>query len=271
MSRTYKPKRRDMLPLWTDAYLADTSILSTQQHGAYLLLLMKCWRTKDCRLPNDDVKLARCAGLTKASWKRIKDDVLDLWDISNCGKWVSQKRLMKEHSGDVEYRRQQSQSAKGESKNDSLGSRKVTPTEAQAIDITQSRGNPADADAEVSLNGDIKDTAKAVCKKPPKKPPKRRTGLQDGWLPNPISEDLSTKLNLTEEEYKHEFSKFKDGAKANNRTYVDWNAAWRTWLQSDWGTWGRRKCERGNIPAIGKQSSAASLAQAFDDVDAGIF
>lgn len=31
------------LPIWTDAYLADTTHLRTEEHGRLLLLLMKAW------------------------------------------------------------------------------------------------------------------------------------------------------------------------------------------------------------------------------------
>ena len=58
------------LPLWTDAYLADTTHLSTIEHGAYLLLLMTAWRTKECCLPDDDKLLSRYARLTAAQWRR---------------------------------------------------------------------------------------------------------------------------------------------------------------------------------------------------------
>lgn len=41
------------LPLWTDAYLADTAGLSAEQHGIYLIMLMIAWRRPKCSLPND--------------------------------------------------------------------------------------------------------------------------------------------------------------------------------------------------------------------------
>lgn len=42
------------LPLFTDAFLADTGHLSAQETGAYLLLLMMAWRLPECRLPDND-------------------------------------------------------------------------------------------------------------------------------------------------------------------------------------------------------------------------
>jgi uncharacterized protein YdaU (DUF1376 family) len=65
-----------MLPLWTDAYLADTTHLTTIEHGAYLLLLIAMWRTKEKRLPNDDKLLARFCRTTPGQWARIKPSII---------------------------------------------------------------------------------------------------------------------------------------------------------------------------------------------------
>lgn len=58
------------LPLWTDAYLGDTTHLTTIEHGAYLLLLMSMWR-RGGSLPDDDKLLARYAKLTPGQWARM--------------------------------------------------------------------------------------------------------------------------------------------------------------------------------------------------------
>lgn len=84
------------LPLFTDAYFADTRHLSTLESGAYLHLLMTAWRTPNCSLPDDDKTLARYAGVDGRTWARIKTVVMAFWSLEN-GEWV-QKRLSKERA-----------------------------------------------------------------------------------------------------------------------------------------------------------------------------
>lgn len=82
------------LPLFTDAYLADTRHLSALEHGAYLLLLMMAWRSPHCCLPNDDETLARWASVDARTWKRIKPRVMGFWTLAE-DQW-SQARLTRE-------------------------------------------------------------------------------------------------------------------------------------------------------------------------------
>ena len=82
------------LPLWTDAYLADTRHLSQAEHGAYMLLLMTAWRSPDCSLPDDDEMLARYACCDRRTWARQKPVIMAMWTLEN-GRW-RQKRLQQE-------------------------------------------------------------------------------------------------------------------------------------------------------------------------------
>lgn len=100
------------LPLWTDAYLADTTHLSTEEHGAYLLLLIAAWRSPECRLPDDDAKLARFVHATPRVWARLRPVMAPFFVIEG-GFWV-QKRLSKERKyvADVSAKRSKAAHAK---------------------------------------------------------------------------------------------------------------------------------------------------------------
>lgn len=82
------------MPLWTDAYLADTGHLTTIEHGAYLLLLMAMWRSKETRLPSDDRSLAKMARLTSGQWARIKPTIMAFFREE--GGFITQGRLTDE-------------------------------------------------------------------------------------------------------------------------------------------------------------------------------
>lgn len=82
------------LPLFTDAFIADTGHLNAQQTGAYLMLLMVAWRSPGCTLPDDDAKLARWARVDPRTWAKIRPVIAEFWTIAD-GVW-SQKRLTKE-------------------------------------------------------------------------------------------------------------------------------------------------------------------------------
>jgi len=97
------------LPLWTDAYLADTTDLSAEEHGVYLLLLMAAWRTPTCSLPDDDTRLARMAKIGPKKWRRMRP-VMERFFTVEAGQWT-QNRLLKERDRVEKSRNQKSQAA----------------------------------------------------------------------------------------------------------------------------------------------------------------
>lgn len=82
------------LPLFTDAFISDTTHLTAQETGAYLMLLMVAWRFPDCRLPDDDALLARSARVSPRVWAKIKPTVMSFWTLED--NFWHQKRLVKE-------------------------------------------------------------------------------------------------------------------------------------------------------------------------------
>lgn len=84
------------LPLWTDAYLADTNHLTEAEHGRYLLLLMLIWKSPQCRVPNDDAWLAK---RFRRSVEEFRADIRPIIDefCTVDGNCITQKRLLKEY------------------------------------------------------------------------------------------------------------------------------------------------------------------------------
>ena len=81
------------MPLYVADYLGDTMHLTTEQHGAYLLLLMATWRSGG-RLPNDPSSLASIAKLSARAWTRSAPTVLAFFQPE--GAWLSHKRVTEE-------------------------------------------------------------------------------------------------------------------------------------------------------------------------------
>jgi uncharacterized protein YdaU (DUF1376 family) len=81
------------LPVYIGDYLADTMHLSTEQHGAYLLLLFHLWQRGI--LPDDDVVLAQITGLDPGAWSNSRAVLAEFFEIHD-GLW---------HHGRVEQER----------------------------------------------------------------------------------------------------------------------------------------------------------------------
>lgn len=94
------------MPFHIGDYLRDTMHLTTQQHGAYLLLLASYW-TRQGPLPDDDATLAAIAKLSRADWARIKPTIAMFFRIDG-GLW-HQKRADYEiqHAAQLSAKRQQ--------------------------------------------------------------------------------------------------------------------------------------------------------------------
>lgn len=106
------------LPLFTDAYLADTTHLTTAEHGAYLLLLIVAWRSPGCCLPDDDVLLARYTKLTRDKWRKIRPTLEQFFRVKE-GQW-HQARLQDEFQHLRSRKQQQSEAGKASAKAKSL-------------------------------------------------------------------------------------------------------------------------------------------------------
>jgi uncharacterized protein YdaU (DUF1376 family) len=87
------------LPLWTDAWVADTRHLrgpiGRQKRGAYMDLLVEMWRTPGCKVPNDNGWLQDHLGADKDELREIIRPVVEEFCTIE-GNWIVQRRLQKE-------------------------------------------------------------------------------------------------------------------------------------------------------------------------------
>ena len=83
--------RLPILPLYVADYRADTARLSTEQHGAYLLLLMDQWMNGP--IPDDDDVLARITGLMLGAWLKHRPSIEPFFVIGGDGvrTWSSRR------------------------------------------------------------------------------------------------------------------------------------------------------------------------------------
>jgi uncharacterized protein YdaU (DUF1376 family) len=81
------------MPFYVDDYLGDTMHLTRDQHGAYMLLLIACWKAGGS-LKNDAAHLASITKSTALEWKRLAPILKPFFQVR--GKWLSHKRVVEE-------------------------------------------------------------------------------------------------------------------------------------------------------------------------------
>lgn len=80
-----KAKKKDAwMPFYVGDYLRDTSRLTTEQHGAYVLLILDYWVNGP--LPDNDAALAPVVKMSASQWKRQRATIAAFFSIRD-GKW----------------------------------------------------------------------------------------------------------------------------------------------------------------------------------------
>lgn len=66
------------MPFYVADYLADTGHLTTEEHGAYLLLIFHYWTQRS--LPDCDTQLSRIARLSRKDWNKVRPAIKAFFD-----------------------------------------------------------------------------------------------------------------------------------------------------------------------------------------------
>jgi uncharacterized protein YdaU (DUF1376 family) len=83
-----------VMPVFTDALLGDTLHLSTEEFGAYCLLLLATWRNNGRPLPDDDRSLQNICRVSPVRWRNLRPRLISFFSTGD-GFW-HQKRLEQE-------------------------------------------------------------------------------------------------------------------------------------------------------------------------------
>lgn len=136
------------MPMFGGDYLKDTTDLSTEEHGAYWLLLLNAWN-RGGRLPNDQEKLARMAGLLHepGRWKRVWSTIRRFWTVD--GDEIYQGRQMRELTRALEQ--QEAASERARRMNEARwGGRKESATDSTTDSARTTSGTPGEIPDESS-------------------------------------------------------------------------------------------------------------------------
>lgn len=199
------------MQLYVADYLADTQHLTTEQNGAYLLLLMTMWRAGGS-LPNDEKKLARIARVSLKRWHIIANEVMEFFDVD--GDVITQKRLVDELQKAVSKSEKRKTSGRLGGKAKSLKNNKPHLANASVLPKHSSESDIRD------IKKDTNVSSKKGCR-----------------LPEDFQPDFSIAFSegFTEQQAQKLFENFKDywtAKTGKDATKRDWQATWRNWVRS---------------------------------------
>lgn len=271
------PKKIDSwLPLYVADYLADTTRLSTEQHGAYLLIIMDYWRNGPP--PDDDAVLAQITGLPAARWKAHRAVIERFFAIKN-GIWT-QKRIEKElakakHNNDQKSEAGRASAAKrwGNGNDDGGNNGKVTGVITE--DVTS-------AVTEVITNGSRQNAPSPSPKvlpspapsPPPPPAPKAKVSARKRATPakTPMPEDFSISDRVRKWANEKGFSMldahlehFAGKARAKAYAYADWDEALMCAIRDDWAGL-RKRNGAGNHDAAIAEAERQIFGESEKDV-----
>lgn len=210
------------MPLYIGDYLADTTRLTTEQHGAYLLLIMDYWRNGSP--PDDDNVLSSVVKSSLGAWKKMRPLIASFFLIEN-GLW-KHSRIDREIEDAIagklraETRAVKAAEARWAKHNaDKAASNATSISQALPDECPSQSPSPSPT---LKTKSNSKEDATA-------------TRLPADWMPTDEQiEFLKTErpelnLNMVAERFR-DYWISQPGAKGRK---VNWTATWRNWVRNE--------------------------------------
>jgi uncharacterized protein YdaU (DUF1376 family) len=205
------------MPLYVGDYLGDTQRLSTEQHGAYLLLILDYWRNGPA--PDDDAVLQQITKLDRAGWKKHRAVLERMFQVVD-GEWCHRRidRELESAKQNQERRSSKAKSAAQARWGDASGN---APSMLQALPEGCPPPSPSPKKSTPDKSGVATQRANRL---PPDfvVPPE--------WIAWAISDRSWSRGDATEEAAS--FVDFWHAKSGRDATKLDWEATWRNWCRN---------------------------------------
>lgn len=209
------------MPLYVADYLADTQSLTTEQHGAYLLMLMHYWRSGEA-IPDDMVTLRM---VTKLSTHKLKKFVPTL------------EKIFQHKDGKYFHSRVESELAKAKEISEVRAKAGRKGGEANAKQM------PPKSYTEEPSNEGSRERSK---KRAPAKGCRFSLSLvTERWAE--VAQELRPDLNAND--VMQDFADYWTAKTGKDATKADWLATWRRWLRNE-----KREERKGTVSEIGRNA-----------------
>lgn len=218
------------MPLFIGDYLADTTRLTTEQHGAYMLLIMDYWRNGPP--PDDAATLAQITRLSPDAWSTAQAKLKDMFSIEG-GVW-RHKRIDEELIAAKENKGRAQAKAKAAADARWKNTPSNAPSNAPSTPQAMLEECPSPSPLPTPL------TESKPTTKPKSKTEATASGsrLPADWKPSQADTeyckaqrpDLQPSLVATNF-YDYWISKAGAGGRK-----VDWSATWRMWVRKESAT-----------------------------------
>lgn len=223
------------MPLYIGDYLAGTSRLTTELHGAYMLLIMDYWMNG--APPDNDQVLAAIVKMPVDAWSIARASIEHHFSIEN-GVWkhkridqelaaaYEKKRIAKEkaeRAAAARWEKERKKIEKAERDSSGNATSNATSTSQELLEECPSPSpSPSPSGKSKKQLGD---------KSPPKK--KRKTRLPDNFCFTQKLRDLACNYwvskNRPDINPDEQFESFVNHHRAKGSTMACWESAWKTW------------------------------------------
>jgi uncharacterized protein YdaU (DUF1376 family) len=233
------PSKTDIwMPLYVADYLADTSRLTTLQHGAYMLLIMDYWRNGS--LPDDDAILAQITRMQPDAWSIARVSISKFFSIEK-GQWVHgriESEIAKAgvNSQKAHDRAAKAAAARWDKENALSNATSITTSIAQ--EVLDSCPSPSPSPSPTESTTTTADKSKDLSQPSATTKTKNGTRLPEDWvLPKAWGEfALAEKPQWSADDVRRVAADFKDHWLSNanhaKSKKADWLATWRKWVRS---------------------------------------